>query len=168
MPRFLQGPIYDLTFSNCGRILASASKDCTVRLWTPDVRGDSHVLKAHTKGVRSVCISKDSSLLLTASDDKTVKMWSTSQRKFKCSFTGHNHWVRSAHLSPDCRLEEYVHLFAAWDKKFVLLPFFQCTFICMHSISLAVSGSDDKTVRLWDTSTGRCKSVLRDHDEYVL
>ena len=117
MARSLQGPIYDLTFSDCGRILASASKDCTVRLWTPDVRGDSHVLKAHTKGVRSVCISKDSSLLLTASDDKTVKMWSTHQRKFKCSFTGHKHWVRSAHLSPDCRSGEYVNFFTAWKCR---------------------------------------------------
>ena len=45
-----------------------------MRLWTPNVKGDVTVFKAHTSSVRSVEFSGDGEQLLTASDDKSVKV----------------------------------------------------------------------------------------------
>ena len=54
--------------------MASCSRDKTVRLWTPNVKGDVTVFKAHTSSVRSVEFSGDGEQLLTASDDKSIKV----------------------------------------------------------------------------------------------
>ena len=32
---------------------------------------------------------------------------------------------------------------------------------------LVVSGSDDKTVRVWDVSTGQCEATWEGHSEWV-
>lgn len=68
--------------------LASGSRDRTVRLWVPSVKGESTVFKAHAGTVRSVAFSHDGSVLCTASDDKTVKLWSTHRQRFRMSLQG--------------------------------------------------------------------------------
>ena len=38
------GPILDVQFSRTGSLIASSARDSTVRLWVPDLKGDSQVL----------------------------------------------------------------------------------------------------------------------------
>ena len=96
------GPILDVQFSRTGSLIASSARDSTVRLWVPDLKGDSQVLQnlilplpyyshnhvywlswnsqelkaaAGQAAVRSVQFSPDNQKLLTASDDKAVKVF---------------------------------------------------------------------------------------------
>uniref|UniRef100_A0A8C2FGA4 POC1 centriolar protein homolog B n=1 Tax=Cyprinus carpio TaxID=7962 RepID=A0A8C2FGA4_CYPCA len=82
-------------FSPSGSLVASSSRDQTVRL-----KGESTVFKAHTASVRSVQFSSDGQRLVTASDDKSVKVWGVERKKFLYSLSRHTNWV----FSPDGRL----------------------------------------------------------------
>eukprot|EP00703_Trepomonas_sp_PC1_P000896 JAP95710.1 WD domain, G-beta repeat-containing protein [Trepomonas sp. PC1] len=84
-------------------VLVTGSADQTVRVWTPNVRGDSIFKKAHSKPIRSVDISRDQRHILTASDDKSIKLFDIDLN-FKCNFNGHMNWVRCAKFSADQRL----------------------------------------------------------------
>lgn len=96
--------VHRVSYDPCNNLIASASKDKTVRLWRPSAEGRSTVLKAHTAAVRCAAFAPNGRLLATASDDKTVKLWSVPQQAFVCSLTGHSNWVRACDLAPDARL----------------------------------------------------------------
>ena len=55
--------------------MASGSRDRTIRLWVPNMNGDSTEFKAHQAAVRSVEFSPENLRLVSASDDKSVKVW---------------------------------------------------------------------------------------------
>jgi centriolar protein POC1 len=96
----LQASVHSVAFSEANGLIASGSKDRTVRLWAPNIsKGRSSVIKAHTGGVRCVSFSPDSTTLLTASDDKTIKMWSIAGQKFKLTLSGHSNWHLSSKVS---------------------------------------------------------------------
>lgn len=65
-----------LSFSNNSKMLALASEDRTVKIWSiPDGRLIK-TLNGHTKSVTSVSFSPDGKMLATASEDETAKIWS--------------------------------------------------------------------------------------------
>lgn len=117
--------VMDVSFSPKGNLMASASRDRTIRLWVPSIQGETADIKAHSGVVRSVEFSPDGSQLLTASDDKSIKLWMVARRKFVCSFLGHNHWVRCARFSPNnhliasCSDDKTIRLFDQTSGKSV-------------------------------------------------
>jgi centriolar protein POC1 len=69
-----QAAVTSVAYSQTHNLVASASKDCTVRLWRPTHEGRSTMLKAHSAAVRSCAFSNSGSMLVTCSDDKSVKV----------------------------------------------------------------------------------------------
>jgi len=68
------GPIAALAVSPDGTILASASWDHTVRLWTL-AGGPSRVLGGHTQNVNAVAFAPDGRTLVSASYDLSLRIW---------------------------------------------------------------------------------------------
>jgi WD40 repeat protein len=145
-----------------GSLLASASLDHTIRLWTVATcspLGSS--LTGHTGGVQALAFSPDGTQLASGSEDRTVRLWDVhSQRPIEI-FRGHDHMIRSVAYSPDGT----VLVSGANDKTYRLWDTVKRTAVgsscdatdggavmsvSFTSKSTLVTGGADRVVRVWD------------------
>lgn len=70
-----KSPIYSLTFSICGKYLASGGSDCKVLIW--DLAHGHLVaeLNAHEKPIHTMTFSRCGNILASGSLDCTIKLW---------------------------------------------------------------------------------------------
>ncbi len=68
-------PIVDLAVSPDGKLLASASWDHTVRLWSLN-SGELRVLKGNEQNVNGVAFTPDGKHVISAGYDTTIRIWS--------------------------------------------------------------------------------------------
>jgi WD40 repeat protein len=66
-----------VAFSPDGKTVASASGDCTVRLWDSGTGAALQTLEGHTDYVSAVAFSSDGKTVASASGDCTVRLWSS-------------------------------------------------------------------------------------------
>lgn len=153
---------------NSGCIIATGSKDNSARVWAVNTRNAFTATTdqprvvciatavGHTKAVGAVCLARDGSCpsMVTGSEDRTVKMWD---------------------LSPLREIIENPELAAATIEnmggpiKLQSLYTFQAHDKDINSISIApgdtmfVTGSQDKTAKIWDMATGKALGTLQGH-----
>ncbi|KAI9776365.1 MAG: hypothetical protein M1839_000445, partial [Geoglossum umbratile] len=171
------GWVSAVAFSPDGRLVASASDDCTVRLWETATGSCRSTLEGHSDYVDAVALSPDGRLVASASWDHTVRLWETAMGSCRSTLEGHSGWVSAVAFSPDGQLVAS----ASWDRTVRL---WETTTGSCHSTleghsrpvsavafspdgQLVASASWDHTVRLWETAMGSCRSTLEGHSRPV-
>lgn len=102
----LSGHIDEVTsiaYSPDGSLIATASKDTTLRLWSTSSGESLHTLNGHSECVNRVAFSPIGSQLVSCSEDKTLRTWSAQSGELLIVFNGHKHGVVSVSYSPDGR-----------------------------------------------------------------
>ncbi|XP_076967685.1 POC1 centriolar protein homolog B isoform X3 [Tamandua tetradactyla] len=171
--------VTSVQFSPLGNLLASASRDRTIRLWIPDKKGKSSEFKAHTAPVRSVDFSADGQYLATASEDKSIKVWNMYRQRFLYSLYRHTHWVRCAKFAnfvdfnPNGTCIASAgsdHTVKIWDIRVnKLLQHYQVHSGGVNCVSFHPSGnylitaSSDGTLKILDLLEGRLIYTLQGH-----
>ncbi|KAJ2690679.1 Lissencephaly-1, partial [Coemansia spiralis] len=136
--------------------LASASRDRTVKIWDLTTGYCVKTLSGHSEWVRSVDVTSDSRLLCTASNDQSVRLWDPATGECKADMRGHSNVVETARFAPP---NAYASL-----RRLAGLPTPQdATALGLFVISC----SRDKTLCLWDTTTGQLLHTFIGHDDWV-
>ncbi|KAJ6405637.1 hypothetical protein OIU84_013569 [Salix udensis] len=160
-------------FSNDGTLLASASLDKTLILWSSPDFSLVHRLIGHSDGVSDLAWSSDSHYICSASDDRTLRIWD-ARAPFDCLkiLKGHSDIVFCVNFNPQSNLivsgsfDETIRIWEVKTGKGVRV-------IRAHSMpvtsvhfnrdgSLIVSGSHDGSCKIWEASSGTCLKTLID------
>jgi WD40 repeat protein len=95
--------IDSLAFDHLGRLVVTASRDATVRVWDRRTGLALSVLRGHTAAVSAVEFRPDDQRLLTASRDGTARQWLTRPADVRASFPMHRGTIFSIDVTPDGR-----------------------------------------------------------------
>ncbi len=168
--------VMSVSFSPDSEILATASKDKTVKLWTRNGRLIK-TLTGHKGWVTGVTFSPDGEMLASASDDGTVKLWNRDGRLLRTFEGAHNSFVLGVAFSPDGKMlasAGYDNSVKLWKVDGTLVAtLLKGSSDSVTSVSfspdglLIASGSYDHKVKLWSRS-GTLLKTLTGHKDSVM
>ncbi|MBI4784579.1 MAG: pentapeptide repeat-containing protein [Oscillatoriophycideae cyanobacterium NC_groundwater_1537_Pr4_S-0.65um_50_18] len=169
--------IWTVLFSPGGKILASSSYDCTVRLWDVETHHCLRVLRGHESGILAIAFDPSGQWLASGSFDDTIRVWDVQTGEclrvlqeqtgaiFALAFDssgqrlvsgGHDQTIRVWDVQTGTCLKLLQgHSGVVW------------TLAISSDGRILASGSDDQTIRLWDVQTGRCLQTLGEHTSWV-
>lgn len=133
-----KGSVYCLSYDPTGQVLCSGSFDMTCLLWS--ATGDCanfNVLSGHKNAVLDCKFAADSDHVATASADKHVAWWDANTGSRLRRFVGHDGIVNAVDT------------------------------VRTGAVPLVLSGSDDRTARLWDARSAK-REVAAFEDEFQI
>lgn len=103
-PRTLKAPDVPLTAgASAGNVLATASVDGKVHVWSAALDKVVHSLKAPA-AVRALAVSADGKTVASAGDDGVVQLWNAGTGQPLRKLEGSPDWVLALAISPDGKL----------------------------------------------------------------
>ncbi len=96
--------VFSIAFSPDGRLVATAGKDGTVRLWDATTGSARRSLRGHTNEVTSVAFAPTGHVVASGSEDGTIRIWDSTTGDVIHVLDGHRDHVQAVAFSPDARL----------------------------------------------------------------
>lgn len=164
-------------FSDDGALLATASLDKTLLVYSTPTLHLLARLVGHTAGVSDLAWSSSSHYLCSASDDSTVRIWdaraaASSADPLLKTLRGHSHFVFCVAFNPQSNLVAsggFDNTLRIWEVKtgkcVRVITGHSDPVTSVHFIrdgSVVVSGSHDGSCRIWDAANGSCLKTLID------
>jgi len=170
--------IISVAVSPNGALLASGSKDKTVKLWSMATGDYLTKLEGHTDYVNCVSFTTDSNSVISSSSDKTIRIWDCATGGIKHILNGH-----SDRVFPVVALADGQRLLSgAVDNDFSIKLWNIETGECLKTIEAkqavwtaaanasgtnVVVGGHDGKLNIWSLDTGECLASLTGHSELV-
>ncbi|KAF9040662.1 dynein regulator [Panaeolus papilionaceus] len=152
--------ISNINFMPGDNQLISASRDNSVRVWDVQTSHCVKVLKPHDEWIRCALPSIDGRLLLTCSDDHTARITDMETAALKIEMRGHDNRIECVSFIPVAAIPAIRELVA-------MPPTAATSKIDALGISFVVTGSRDKTIKVWDALRGQCLWTFVGHDGWV-
>ncbi|KAK6500755.1 hypothetical protein TWF506_003518 [Arthrobotrys conoides] len=166
--------VSSVAFSSNGKQLGSGSRDKYIILWDTVTGVQLSTLKGHSGCVQSISFSRDGRLLASGSEDGTIKLWNIATGACVRTLRNPAGSVLAVVFSDDGRqlASSSGRNIALWDAimgtgiavlkghtGLVRSVAFSCA--TAGGSGRLASGSDDGTVKIWDTATGVCLTTLK-------
>jgi len=140
--------------------IVTSSRDKTIKMWEVQTGFCVRTYLGHREWVRMVRVSLDGNLLASCSNDQTVRVWMAGGKDVKCEMRDHDHVVECVAWAPESAtpaINEAASAASGVDNKNSV----------SHSGPFLASGSRDKTIKVYDVSTGQCLFSMAGHDNWV-
>ncbi|KAL6716421.1 U3 small nucleolar RNA-associated protein 13 [Lecanora helva] len=149
---------------NLPKFLLTGSQDRTIKRWNiprPDSSKESafqpsqaralYTRKAHDKDINAIALSPNGNIFASASQDRMVKIWSTEEGEVQGILRGHRRGVWSVAFAP-----KDTPSISSEDGS------------VGSSRGLVLTGSGDKTVKIWSLNDYSCLRTFEGHTNSVL
>ncbi|KAK4072367.1 hypothetical protein Trihar35433_4431 [Trichoderma harzianum] len=140
--------------------LLTGSQDQTIKKWeisrTPQQQGQKtnarsvFTRKAHDKDINAINVHHAGQLFASASQDKTVKVWSVEEGEVQGILRGHKRGVWTVQFSP------------------AQMPALQGEDGPVTGKGVILTGSGDKSIKLWNLSDYTCIRTFEGHSNSIL